>query len=147
MKTVPVALLAITVFTPRVFAQSVVEWVVESGEQPEHRFRTLSDWIEMVKGAERDYQNKNGRYGDLAALRKAHFLRSLAFESRSSAGVSGKAEANFVPKSTLFQVTVWADGQHFRAVINDMWVGVNTGDVGGGVTMLPVFCPINEMRE
>ena len=74
---------------------------------------------EMVKVAERDYKNKNGRYGDLSALRKAHFLRNLVFEAGSSADARAKAQANFVPKSTLFQVTVSEDGQHFRAVIGE----------------------------
>ena len=108
---------------------NLAKWV-ESGEHPENRFRILSDWLEKVKDAERDYKNKNGRYGDLAALRKAHLLRSLVFESDSSAGARGKAEANFVPKSTLFQVTVSADGQHFKAVIGDQCVSVNTDDMG-----------------
>ena len=47
----------------------------------------------MVKGAEKDYRNKNGRYGDLAALRKAHLLDRLVFESDSSLGASVRLTA------------------------------------------------------
>jgi hypothetical protein len=39
------------------------------------------------------------------------------FESDSSADVLGKAEANYVPKNTSFDLTVSSDGQHFRVVI------------------------------
>ena len=129
MNRLTVALLVVSVFTPSVFAQSV-QWV-ESGEQHEHRFRILSDWLEMVKGAERHYKNKNGRYGDLAALRKAHLLDGLVFESDSSAGVSGKVDTKFVPKRTLFEVTVSEHGQHFTAVIREYCVNVNADDMGG----------------
>ena len=83
MKRLTVSLLVFSVFTPSVFAQSV-----ESVDLAEHRLRTFSGWLEMVKGAERDYKNKNGRYGDLVALRKAHLLRRLVFESGSSVGAS-----------------------------------------------------------
>ena len=72
---------------------------------------------EMVKVAERDYKNKNGRYGDLSALRKAHFLRNLVFEAGSSADARAKAQANFVPKSTLIDVPVSPDGQSFDVMI------------------------------
>jgi hypothetical protein len=109
MKRLTVALLLFSVFGPTVFAQS--------GEPSEDPWAVFSGWIEMVKGAERDYKNKNGRYGDLAALHKAHLLDRLVFESDSLAGASGKADSNFVRKRTVFQVTVSKDGQHFRAVI------------------------------
>jgi len=85
----------------------------------------------MVKGAERDYKNKNGRYGDLAALRKAHLLDRLVFESDSSSDASGKADANFVRKRTMFQVTVSKDGQHFRAVIGAKCASVIVADDRG----------------
>jgi|SRR5215472_2999043 len=152
MTILTVALLGITVFTPSVFAQCVEqkELIVEiiRGTERDYqkvsvpstvapfveqrdRLTEFSAWLEMVKGAERDYKNKNRRYGDLAALRKAHLLRSLVFESGSSEGsTSCTAEANFVPKSTLFQVTVSADGQHFGALIGDQCVSVNTDDMG-----------------
>ena len=124
-----VALLVVSSFTPPVFAQSV-QWV-ESVEQHEHPFRILSDWLEMVKGAERHYKNKNGRYGDLAALRKAHLLRELVFESDSSAAPKDRSQPNFVPMRTLFEVTVSEDGQHFTAVIREYCVNINADDMGG----------------
>jgi len=124
MKTVTVALLVFSVFAPTVFAQSV------EFEQADRR-RIFSGWLEIVKGAERDYKNKNGRYGDLAALRKAHLLDGLVFESDSSAGVSGKVDTKFVPKRTLFEVTVSEHGQHFTAVIREYCVNVNADDMGG----------------
>jgi hypothetical protein len=140
VKSLTVALLVFSVFTPTVFAQTV-----ESDEQAEHPFRVFSAWIEMVKGAERDYKNKNGRYGDLAALRKAHLLDRLVFESDSSAGASGKTDSNFVRKRTVFQVTVSKDGQHFRAVIG-AWCasGIVADDRGneryGGMSDI-ISCP------
>jgi len=138
VKRLTVALLVFNVFTPIVLAQTV-----ESVEHAEHRLRIFSGWLEMVKGAERDYKNKNGRYGDLAALRRAHLLRNLVFEPRSrasslvfewgsSAGARAKAQANFVPKSTLFQVTVSEDGQHFSAVIGEHCARVDADDMGQG---------------
>ena len=149
MKRLTIALLAISVFTPTVFAQCVqqkelkVEIIrgtdreyqnvstptvfVQSSEQTD-RQRIFSGWLEMVKGAERDYKNKNGRYGDLAALRKTRLLHSLVFESGSSAAPNGRSQATFVPKSTLFQVTVSSNGQHFRAVVGDKCVTVDADD-------------------
>jgi len=122
MKWLTVAVLIFSVFAPTVFAQ----------DQSEDPWRVFSRWIEMVKGAERDYKNKNGRYGDLVALRKAHLLRRLVFESGSSVGARGKAQANFVRKSTLFQVTVSEDGQHFSAVIGEHCARVDADDMGQG---------------
>lgn|SRR5689334_294188 len=78
-----------------------------------------SGWLRKVEGAEKDYRIKNGRFGNLAELRKAHLLRSLVFQPCSSAGANGKAQVNFVPKTTLIQVTVSEDGQHFDSLIVD----------------------------
>ena len=122
MKWLTVAVLIFSVFAPTVFAQ----------DQSEDPWRVFSRWIEMVKGAERDYKNKNGRYGDLAALRKAHLLDRLVFESDSSSDASGEADANFVRKRTLFQVTVSEDGQHFSAVIGEHCARVDADDMGQG---------------
>jgi hypothetical protein len=124
VKRLTIVLLAFSVLTPSVFAQTV-----ESVEAAEHRLRLFSAWLTIVKGAEQDYKNENGRYGDLAALRKAHFLRKLVFESDST-GPSDKAQAKFVPKRTLFQVTASEDGQHFRAVIGEKCLNVNADDMG-----------------
>lgn len=92
--------------------------IVPAPEQTDLQ-RFWSGWLRKVEGAERDYKNMYGRYGDLAALRKAHLLRSLVFESCSSTGASGEAKANFVPQSTLIQVTLSEDRQNFDAVIVD----------------------------
>jgi hypothetical protein len=144
VKRLIVTLLVFNAFTPTVFAQTVeqedpttffscVEIIRGTQSQTQcqnvlpptisaktpQRQRILSGWQQKVEGAERDYKNKNGRYGDLAALRKAHLLQGLAFEPCSSAGASGKEKANFVPKSTLFSVTVSEDGQLFHLTIVD----------------------------
>ncbi len=140
MKRLIFTLLVFSAFTPTVFGQTVAQTeptvfparveiirgterhyenvIIPAAEQTDLQ-ELWSGWLQKVEGAERDYKNKNGRYGDLAALRKAHLLRSLVFEPCSSAGASGKARVNFIPKSTLIQVTVSEDGQHFDAVIVD----------------------------
>jgi hypothetical protein len=69
-----------------------------------------------LTSAERQYKNRHGRYGDLAALRKAHLLSDLGFESCSSVRTS-KAQANFVPKSTVINVAIRTDGQQFDVSI------------------------------
>jgi hypothetical protein len=133
-----VTLLVFSAFTPTVFGQTVeqkettvfpsrveiisgterhYESVITPTAEQTDLQRSWSGWLQAVEGAERDYKNKNGRYGDLTALRKAHLLRSLVFEPRSPAGAIGKTKANFVPKSTLIEVTVSEDGQHFDAAI------------------------------
>ena len=145
MTRLTVALLVFSVFTPTIFAQCVETM---SFEQAQHRVRKFSGWFEMVKDAEMDYKHKKGRYGDLAALRKAHLLRSLVFESGSSAAPKGRSQDNFVSEDTRFQVTVSADGQHFWVAISDMWVAVFGADeTGFGATAQPLLCPVNEMRE
>ena len=143
--TATVALLVFGVFTPTVFAQCVETM---SFDQAHHRLRMFSGWLEMVKDAESVYKEKNGRDGNLAALRKAHLLRGLVFESDSSAAPKGGSQDNSVSQDTRFQVTVSANGQHFKVVIGDMWVGVSGADeTGFGAAWLPTLCPINEMRE
>ena len=145
MKRLTVTLLVFSVFTPTVFAQTVeqqelkvfpgcVEIIsgterhlqcenvftpIQTAQEADRQKRVRSGWLRKVEDAERDYKNKNGRYGNLAALRKAHLLRSLIFEPCSSTGADGETKVNFVPKSTLIQVTVSGDGQHFDAVIVD----------------------------
>jgi hypothetical protein len=138
VKRLVFTLLVFSAFTPSVFGQTVVQKeptvfpirveiirgtkrqnvIFPAGEQTALQ-KLWSGWLLKVEGAERDYKNKNGRYGDLSALRKARLLRSLVFEPCSSPGASGRARVNFIPKSTLIQVTVSEDGQHFSAVIVD----------------------------
>ena len=141
MKRLTVALLVFGLFTPIVSAQSV-----EQANLSE-RGHIFSGWLEMVRDAESAYKKKNGRYGDLAALRKAHLLRGLVFESGLSKGLSGTAEANFVPKSAEFQLTVSADGQHFRAVIGDTCMSVSADDSGNEVGMLDCHRDIPDSPE
>lgn len=109
MKLLTLALLLFNVSAPAMFAQ----------DQLDNPWRTFSSWIQVVKGAEQSYKNRNGHYGDLAALRKAHLLDKLIFESDSSSGVRRKTDAYFVRKQTVFEVTVSNNGQHFRAVIGN----------------------------
>lgn len=109
-----------------------IDQSVESVDHAEHRFRVFSGWLEMVRGAEKNYKEKHGRYGDLAALRKAHLLGSLVFESDSAGRSRGKAKADFVPKSTRFQVTVSDYGGHFSALIGEDCAMVHVDDMGNG---------------
>ena len=140
MKRLSIALLVFSVFAPTVFAQSA---------EQEERDKIFSAWREIVSGAERDYKNKNGRYGDLAALRKAHLLDRLVLESDSLAGASGKVDSNFVRKGTVFQVTVSKDGQHFRAVIGDFARAIVADDRGNEqlISYLPVRLPLLDGPE
>lgn len=148
--TATVALL-VCAFTPIVFAQTVEiirgterdyqnvstpSTFAQSAEQVEQQ-KVFTAWREKVRGAEREYKNKHGRYGDLAALRKARLLPGLVFESCSSQGASRKAKANFVPNSTLIQVPVSEDGQHFDVTIVD----------GPGRCSPPVYILPGTMRD
>lgn len=135
-----VSTLVFTVFTAAVFGQAVdqreptvfpVRVEIIRGTERTYQNVTIpgveetdvqklwSGWLRKVEGAEKDYKNKNGRFGKLADLRKAHLLRSLVFEPCSSASANGKAKTNFVPKTTLIRVTVSEDGQQFDSVIVD----------------------------
>lgn len=127
-------------FTPTVFSQTVAQneptpfparveiirgterhyenIILPTAEQTDLQ-KLWSGWLRKVEGAEKDYKNKNGRFGGLDDLRKAHLLRNLVFEPCSSAGANRKAKANFVPKTTVIQVTVSEDGQRFDSVVVD----------------------------
>ena len=125
MKWLTVAVLILGTFGATVFAQPA-----PMEQATRDRLRVLSGWLRLIRPAENKYKSKYGRYGDLADLRKDHLLDALIFESDSSAGTHREAEANFVPKSTFFQVTVSGDGQHFRATISEGCVSVETNDMG-----------------
>ena len=111
--------------------------IVPAAEQTDLE-RLWSGWLRKVEGAERGYMNTNGRYGDLATLRKAHLLRSLVFEPCSSTGASGEPKANFVPQSTLIQVKLSEDGQNFDAVIID-GAGHCNGPPDHPVPLQPIY--------
>ena len=121
MKLLIVALLLMSLSAPSVFAQ----------DQLEDPWKAFSRWIEMVKGAEKAYRNKSGRYADLATLRKAHLLDELVFESDSSSAAKGATNANFVRKQTVIKVTVSNNGQHFRAVIGNWCASTIVADDRG----------------
>ena len=125
MKWLTVAVLMLGTFVATVFAQPA-----PMEEATRDRLRALSGWLRLIRPAENKYKSKYGRYGDLADLRKAHLLDALIFESDSSAGTNREAETNFVAKSTIFQVTVSDNGQHFRATIREGCVSVETNDTG-----------------
>lgn len=134
MKRLTVAILVFNLFTPGVFAQTVIctegttqrqctnsapGWLRTVSAQTPQRQRILSGWQRKVERAERHYKNKHGRYGDLAALRNAHLLRGLTFEPCPSADRSGKEKTNFIPQSTVFRVAATPDGQLFHLMIVD----------------------------
>jgi hypothetical protein len=125
MKRLIGALLVLGIFVSTVFAQS-------TQQATKDRRKVLLGWLGIVRTAERNYKTAHGRYGDLADLRKARLLDALVFESDSSAATHSESEANFVPKSTTFQVTVSSDRQHFRAVIGETCLRVEANDMGGG---------------
>jgi hypothetical protein len=112
MKTLTVALLLLGTFAPTPYAQSAEQALRD-------RRKVLGGWLAMIKTAETKYKGKYGRYGELTDLRKAHLLDTLFFESEASAETHSEAEANFVPKSTSFQVTVSTEGQHFKVAIHE----------------------------
>lgn len=103
MKCLTVALLISSVLAPTAVAQ-------------DQSWQLFPHWFEMVKRAERAYKKKKGRYGDLAALRKAHLLPT-----------SEKAP----PKGMVFEVTTSEAGRHFLASITDMSLTLIAGDQGG----------------
>jgi len=115
VKRLTVAILVFNVFTPTVFAQTAPLPSAQTAQQGP-RAGVLFGWLEVVRGAESRYKNKHGHYADLAALYNAHLLGSLVFESFVG---NRKAEANSMPKTALFQVTVSKNGQHFKAVIGE----------------------------
>ena len=125
MKWLTVAVLILGTFLATVFAQPEP---MEPATRD--RLRALSGWLRLIRPAENKYKSQHGVYGDLAALRNAHLLDALIFESDSSAGTHSEAEANFVPNGTIFQVTVSEDGQHFRARIREGCVSVEANDTG-----------------
>ena len=137
MNRLTVTLLVFGAFTPTVFGQTVelkeitvfpsrvevirgterhYENVITPTAEQTDLQRLWSGWLQAVEGAERDYKNKNGRYGDLTALRKA-FLLLLVFDPAFRRTQSVKQKPISCPKSTLIEVTVSEDGQHFDAAI------------------------------
>ena len=162
MKRLIFTLSVFSAFTPSVFGQTVAQnestlfparvevirgterhyenVIIPAAEQTDLQ-KLWSSWLQKVEGAERDYKNKNGRYGDLAALRKARLLRSLVFEPCSSAGAIGKARVNFIPKNTLIQVTLSGEGQHFDAVIVECYGALLSASAPSCASVACLFGP------
>jgi hypothetical protein len=81
------------------------------------RHRVLRGWLVTVRAAESNYKTKYGVYGDLAALRRAHLLDSLVFESDKP--TESVRDTNLVPESTNFEVTASGDGKHYQVSISE----------------------------
>jgi hypothetical protein len=79
-------------------------------------------WLGIVNFAEAKYKRKHGVYGNLTALRHAHLLDGLVFESNASS--QSQPDSNLLPASTGFQVTVSSDGQHYKVAIHERLVDV-----------------------
>jgi hypothetical protein len=110
-----------------VFAQSAPQAIKD-------RHRVLAGWLGVVRGAESKFKSKHGVYGDLTALREAHLLDALVFESDKLAETS--PDTNIVPKSTHFEVTTSGDGEHYKVSIweslNEWSVSVSGDEMGSG---------------
>jgi hypothetical protein len=96
MKRLTVALLIVGIFASIARAQSA-EQVMKD------RRKVLFGWIGTIRAAESAYKSKHGVYGNLNALRDAHLLDSLVFESDKPTETG--PVLNFVPTSTRFEVT------------------------------------------
>jgi len=127
MKRLTGALLILGIFASTALGQSV-EQVMKD------RRMVLFGWISAIRSAESKYKNEHDIYADLNALRDAHLLGALVFESDKPTG-TGPA-ANFVPKATHFEVTASSDGKHFSVEIRERLdvgtVGVFADETGGG---------------
>jgi hypothetical protein len=120
VQSLTVALLISTVIASTVFAQSAEQEIKD-------RVRDFSGWVEIVKTAERQFKRKHDVYGNLTALRKAHLLDALVFESDDPvyAYADNGRDTCVIPKDTIFQLTVSSDGQHYQVEIHGV-VGSKT---------------------
>jgi hypothetical protein len=101
--------------------------LAQSAEQvAKDRRRVLADWLGIVRAAESKYKSKYAVYGDLAALRDAHLLDTLVFESDKPTKTG--PDTNLVPTSTHFEVTASKDGKHYKIsiweILEDRGIGV-----------------------
>jgi hypothetical protein len=108
------------------------------------RKRVLWGWLVTVRTAESKYKVDNGVYGDLAALRRAHLLDSLVFESDKP--TESVPDTNFVPESTHFQVTATSDGKHYQVSISEeptaiLSIGVCGNEISAGSSWGRVHVP------
>ena len=89
--------------------------LAQSEQAMTDRHRILSSWLGTIRAAETKYKSKYGVYGDLAALRDAHLLDALTFESDKPTETG--PDTNLVPKSIHFEVTAPKNGEHYRVSI------------------------------
>jgi hypothetical protein len=89
--------------------------LAQSEQAMRDRHRVLAGWLGTVRAAETKYKSKYGVYGDLAALRDAHLLNALIFESDKPTETG--PDTNLVPKSTHFEVTAPSKGEHYKVSI------------------------------
>ena len=108
MKGLTSTVLILGIFASTALAQSA-EQVMKD------RNRVLAGWLGTVRAAETKYKSKYGIYGDLTALRDAHMLDALIFESDKP--TETRPGSNLVPKSTRFEVSAPDGGQHYRVLI------------------------------
>jgi hypothetical protein len=121
------ALLILGIFASTALAQSA-----EQVMKDQHR--VLAGWLGTVRAAESKYKSKYGVYGDLTALRDAHLLDALVFESDKPSETG--PDTNLVPKSTQFEVTASSDGKHYNVSIGEileLWsIGVSANEMSTG---------------
>jgi hypothetical protein len=86
----------------------------------------------MVRVAENKYKSTHGYYAALSQLRKAHLLDELVFESDSPRNPQSRSAANYVPTTTIFEIILSSDGQHFRASIHEKAASVAAGEQAAG---------------
>jgi hypothetical protein len=115
VKRLIVALLIVGTLASTVFAQTAEQIIKD-------RHKVFVGWLGIVKSAEAKYESKHGVYGNLTALRHAHLLDALVFES--SAPSQSPPDSALIPASTDFQVTVSSDGQHYKVAIHERLVDV-----------------------
>ena len=121
--------LFVCLFTPTVFAQSVEE----ASLSERGNFLVGSTWSKARNGTTSIRKAVTATWPLCGRLTfSAAWFSSLTF--RRLPRLDHKP--NFVPKSADFQVTVSADGQHFRAVVGDTCMSVSADDSGNGVGML-----------
>lgn len=100
--------------------------LAQSAEQVHERHRIIAGWLGVVRAAESKYRSKYRVYGDLQALRNAHLLNDLVFESDNHK--KARSPENFIPKGTRFEVTASDDGKHYKFFVREL-------SIGGGIEM------------
>ena len=108
MRRLTAVLLILGAFAPTALAQYAEQ--VTKG-----RHKVLASWLRIVRAAETEYKSKHGRYGGLTALRDAHMLDTLNFESEKLTAT--EPVTSLVPQSTRFEVTAPGEGRPYKVSI------------------------------